>query len=46
MSTGGSESASWWPNKHPALGLPVGGDLEYADRLMIARSLRGRAPLE
>ncbi len=25
-----------------ALGLPVGGDLEYADRLTIARSLRGR----
>ncbi len=29
-----------------ALGLPVGGDLEYADRLTIARSLRGRVPLE
>ncbi len=28
-----------------ALGLPVGGDLEYADRLTIARSLRGRVPL-
>lgn len=28
-----------------ALGLPVGGDLEYADRLTIARSLRGRTPL-
>lgn len=25
-----------------ALGLPVGGDLEYTDRLTIARSLRGR----
>lgn len=25
-----------------ALGLPVGGDLEYADRLTIERSLRGR----
>ncbi|MCL1818823.1 MAG: recombination mediator RecR [Spirochaetaceae bacterium] len=25
-----------------ALGLPVGGDLEYADRLTLARSLRGR----
>ncbi len=25
-----------------ALGLPVGGDLEYADRLTVARSLRGR----
>jgi recombination protein RecR len=28
-----------------ALGLPVGGDLEYADRLTIARSLKGRTPL-
>ncbi len=28
-----------------ALGLPVGGDLEYADRLTIARSLRGRTAL-
>ena len=28
-----------------ALGLPVGGDLEYADRLTLARSLRGRTPL-
>jgi recombination protein RecR len=28
-----------------ALGLPVGGDLEYADRLTVARSLRGRMPL-
>jgi recombination protein RecR len=27
-----------------ALGLPVGGDLEYADRLTLARSLRGRTP--
>lgn len=25
-----------------ALGLPVGGDLEYADRLTLARSFRGR----
>ena len=29
-----------------ALGLPVGGDLEYADRLTVARSLRMRTPLE
>ncbi len=28
-----------------ALGLPVGGDLEYADRLTLARSLRGRTSL-
>ncbi len=28
-----------------ALGLPVGGDLEYADRLTLARALRGRTPL-
>ena len=28
-----------------ALGLPVGGDLEYADRLTIERSLRGRTNL-
>jgi recombination protein RecR len=28
-----------------ALGLPVGGDLEYVDRLTIERSLRGRTPL-
>lgn len=28
-----------------ALGLPVGGDLEYADRLTIARSLKGRTQL-
>lgn len=28
-----------------ALGLPVGGDLEYADRLTLARSLRGRTVL-
>lgn len=27
-----------------ASGLPVGGDLEYADRLTLARSLRGRIP--
>jgi len=29
-----------------ALGLPVGGDLEYADRLTLARALEGRRPLE
>lgn len=28
-----------------ALGLPVGSDLEYADRLTLARSLRGRTTL-
>lgn len=28
-----------------ASGLPVGGDLEYADRLTLARSLRGRLPM-
>ena len=28
-----------------ALGLPVGGDLEYADRLTIERSLKGRTRL-
>jgi recombination protein RecR len=28
-----------------ALGLPVGGDLEYADRLTLARSLKGRTSL-
>jgi len=28
-----------------ALGLPVGGDLEYADRLTLARSLQGRTRL-
>jgi recombination protein RecR len=28
-----------------ASGLPVGGDLEYADRLTLSRSLRGRIPL-
>jgi recombination protein RecR len=28
-----------------ASGLPVGGDLEYADRLTLARSFRGRVPL-
>ena len=28
-----------------ASGLPVGGDLEYADRLTLARSLKGRIPL-
>jgi recombination protein RecR len=25
-----------------AMGLPIGGDLEYADRLTLARALRGR----
>ena len=29
-----------------ASGLPVGGDLEYADRLTLARSLKGRIPLK
>lgn len=29
-----------------ASGIPVGGDLEYADRLTLARSLRGRVELE
>jgi len=29
-----------------ALGLPVGGDLEYADRLTLARALEGRRRLE
>jgi recombination protein RecR len=28
-----------------ALGLPVGGDLEYADRLTLVRSLKGRTAL-
>jgi len=28
-----------------ATGIPVGGDLEYADRLTLARSFRGRVPL-
>ena len=28
-----------------ASGLPVGGDLEYADKLTLARSLKGRTPL-
>ena len=28
-----------------AAGLPIGGDLEYADRLTLARSLRGRITL-
>lgn len=28
-----------------ALGLPVGGDLEYADRLTLVRSLKGRTRL-
>lgn len=27
-----------------ATGIPVGGDLEYADRLTLARSFRGRTP--
>ncbi len=29
-----------------ALGMPVGGDLEYADRMTIARSLRARTTLD
>jgi recombination protein RecR len=29
-----------------ALGLPVGGDLDYADGLTLARALRGRTPLD
>ena len=29
-----------------ALGLPVGGDLEYADRLTLARALEGRRKVE
>ena len=29
-----------------ASGLPVGGDLEYADRLTIARALKARAGME
>ncbi|MCA1950783.1 MAG: toprim domain-containing protein, partial [Treponema sp.] len=28
-----------------ASGLPVGGDLEYADRLTLSRSFRGRIPM-
>ena len=28
-----------------ATGIPVGGDLEYADRLTLARSFRGRTAL-
>jgi len=28
-----------------ATGIPVGGDLEYADRLTLARSFRGRVIL-
>ncbi|MDR2101091.1 MAG: recombination protein RecR, partial [Treponema sp.] len=28
-----------------ASGLPVGGDLEYADRLTLSRSFRGRVKL-
>ena len=27
-----------------ASGIPVGGDLEYADRITLARSLKGRVP--
>jgi recombination protein RecR len=30
----------------PASGLPVGGDLEYADDLTLARALEGRRTLE
>ncbi len=29
-----------------ALGLPVGGDLDYADQVTLARSLRGRTKME
>lgn len=29
-----------------ALGLPVGGDLDYADQVTVARALRGRRPME
>jgi recombination protein RecR len=29
-----------------ALGLPVGGDLEYADRLTLARALEGRRKID
>jgi recombination protein RecR len=29
----------------PASGLPVGGDLEYADEVTLGRALRGRRPL-
>ncbi len=29
-----------------ALGLPVGGDLDYADGLTLARAMRGRTPLD
>lgn len=29
-----------------ALGLPVGGDLEYADRMTLARSINGRVPMD
>jgi len=29
-----------------ATGLPVGGDMEYADKLSVARSLRARMPLD
>jgi len=29
-----------------ALGLPVGGDLDYADQVTVARALRGRAAME
>ncbi len=29
-----------------ALGLPVGGDLDYADQVTVARALRGRATME
>jgi recombination protein RecR len=33
------------PASRLALGLPVGGDLEYADRLTLERSLSGRTRL-
>lgn len=34
------------PVSRLASGLPVGGDLEYADRLTLARSLRGRTSFD
>jgi recombination protein RecR len=34
------------PVSRLALGLPVGGDLEYADRLTLARALEGRRKIE
>ncbi len=37
----GASSSPGWP-----AGLPVGGDLEYADELTLGRALEGRRPLE